>query len=84
MSARAAGLPIEVVSADFRAKPDIAVPIARRWLDLDGVSVIVDLPYSQVALAVSDVGREKDRAILVASGATSDLTGKACNPVTTH
>src|SRR5690242_10551643 len=45
--------PIEVISADHQNKPDIGSNIARQWYDVDGVDVIVDVPTSSVALAVS-------------------------------
>jgi branched-chain amino acid transport system substrate-binding protein len=79
---KVAGLPIEVVSADHQNKPDIGATIARRWFDLDKVDVIVDLGNSAVALAVNEIAREKNRAILVSAGGTTALTGKACSPNT--
>ena len=78
------GLKVEVLSGSNQAKPDVALTIARQWIDQDNVSVIVDLPYSNVALAVSALGAERDRAVLIGSAGTSDLTGRACNAVTTQ
>ncbi|MGF3026096.1 ABC transporter substrate-binding protein [Methylobacterium aquaticum] len=75
-------LKVEVVSADHQNKPDIGLATARRWLDQDGVSTIVDLPNSAVALAVSNLMRERHRVALASSALTSDLTGKACAPTT--
>jgi len=43
---------------------------------------IADVPTSSVALAVSEIVRQKDRILLVSGGGTSDLTGKACSPNT--
>ena len=40
------------------------------------------LPNSGVALAVSELLRQKGRVCLASSSATSDLTGKACSPTT--
>jgi branched-chain amino acid transport system substrate-binding protein len=48
------------------------------------VDVIVDLPTSSVALAVNQVAKEKGKALIVSTGASSDLTGKACSPNTVH
>jgi branched-chain amino acid transport system substrate-binding protein len=75
-------LKVEVVSADHQNKPDIGLATARRWLDQEGVSTIVDLPNSAVALAVSNLMRERHRVALASSALTSDLTGKACAPTT--
>ena len=43
---------------------------------------IVDLPNSGVALAVNTVMKEKNRTMLASGSATSDLTGKFCQPTT--
>ncbi|MBK1842204.1 ABC transporter substrate-binding protein [Azospirillum sp. YIM B02556] len=74
--------PIEVLSADHLNKADIAASLAREWIDTKGVDVIVDLPNSAVALAVNNIARDKNKAMLVAGASTSDLTGKACSPNT--
>ena len=81
---KVAGLPIEVVAADHQNRPDIGASIARRWFDLEKVEVIVDLGNSAVALAVNDIARDKNKAILVSAGGTTALTGKACSPNTVH
>src|SRR5215207_4614321 len=75
---------IEVISADHQNKPDIASAIARDWLDRGGVDVIVDVPNSAVALAVSHVVRDKNKVMLASGPSSSDLTGKACSPNTVH
>jgi branched-chain amino acid transport system substrate-binding protein len=78
------GATVEVLSADHQNKPDIGSNIVREWLDVAGVDVIVDVPTSSVALAVSEIVKEKDRVFLVSGAAASDLTGKACSPNTIH
>jgi branched-chain amino acid transport system substrate-binding protein len=78
------GLKVEVLSADHQNKPDVGSAIARQWYDTDKVDVIVDVPTSSVALAVSQVTRDKGKAFLVSGAAASDLTGKACSPNTVH
>lgn len=75
---------VEVLAADFQNKPDVGVAIARQWFDHDGVDMIVELVNSAVALAVSGVGREKNKVILVSGAATSELTGRQCSPNTIH
>lgn len=76
------GLKVEIVSADHQNKPDVGLSIARKWLDQEKVSTIVDLPNSAVALAVANLMRERHRVALASSSLTSDLTGKACAPTT--
>ncbi|WP_428605235.1 ABC transporter substrate-binding protein [Sedimenticola sp.] len=74
------GKPIEVVSADHQNKADIAVSKAREWIDTGGVDMITDLVTSSVALAVQEVGHEKNRITMVTGAASSRLTGKSCSP----
>ncbi|MEK0082776.1 ABC transporter substrate-binding protein [Benzoatithermus flavus] len=80
----APGVRIEVVAADHQNKPDIGAEIAKRWIDLEGVDAIVDVPTSSVTLAVSDIVRRQDKALLVSSGGSARLTGDACSPNTVH
>jgi hypothetical protein len=78
----AKGMKIEIVSADN--KPDVGASIANTWFDVDKVDVILDVPNSGVALAVSEVARLKNEVFLVPGAATSDLTGSKCNAKTIH
>ena len=77
-------LKIEILAADHQNKPDIGVGIARRWIDQDGVNLIVDVPTSSVALAVNSVAKEKNCAYINTGAGTADLTGVACGPATLH
>jgi branched-chain amino acid transport system substrate-binding protein len=76
------GWKIDVVSGDHQNKPDIGVNIARQWIDADKVDAVADTPNSGVALAVSNLVKEKNSVLLNSGAATADLTGKACNPNT--
>lgn len=75
---------IEVVFADHQNKPDLGSNIARQWYDVDKVDAIADVSTSSVALAVSNITKEKNKVVLVSGSPTSDLTGKACSPNTVH
>ncbi|MCA1524424.1 ABC transporter substrate-binding protein [Bradyrhizobium yuanmingense] len=79
---KAKGWTIEVLSGDHQNKPDIGVNIARQWIDSDKVDAIADTPSSGVALAVSNLVKEKNAVLLNSGAATADLTGKACTPNT--
>jgi branched-chain amino acid transport system substrate-binding protein len=81
---KAAGRKVEVVFADHQNKPDVGSAIARKWLDQDGVDLIVDLPNSAVALAVNEVVRQKNRVMIGSGAGTSELTGSKCSPNTVH
>jgi branched-chain amino acid transport system substrate-binding protein len=81
---RALGKPVEVVSGDHQNKPDVGGATARRWIDTDRVDMIIDMPNSAVALAVQQVGRERNRIIINSSASTTELTGRQCSPVGFH
>src|SRR3954467_2098725 len=68
-----------LVSGDHQNKPDIGSNVANQWFDVDKVDMIVDVPNSGVALAVSQVAANKNRVFVVSGAATSDLTGAKCN-----
>src|SRR5438094_3325599 len=78
------GKPIEMVSADFQSKVDVGVGIAKRWYDDQGVSMIVGIPNSAIALALVKIAEEKNRILMPTAAATSALTGKGCGPTTVH
>jgi branched-chain amino acid transport system substrate-binding protein len=77
-------LKITVVAADHQNKPDIGAAIARQWYEKDGVDMIVDVPNSAVALAVSDIAKQLNKVNVNASAGTTRLTGDACNANTLH
>ena len=75
---------IEIVTADHQNKPDIGSSIARRWIESEQVKVIIDVPTSSVAFAVQEITRNLKTPFLISGAASSDLTGKACSPMTAH
>ncbi|HEV7345033.1 MAG TPA: ABC transporter substrate-binding protein [Devosia sp.] len=78
------GINVEIISADHQNKPDVASNIARQWYDQDGVDLIVDVPTSSAALAVSEVTREKDKVFINSGAGSTALTGAQCSPNTIH
>jgi branched-chain amino acid transport system substrate-binding protein len=78
----AKGWKIDVLSGDHQNKPDVGLNISRQWIDAEKVDVISDTPNSGVALAVSNLAKEKNVLHLNSGAATADLTGKACTPNT--
>jgi branched-chain amino acid transport system substrate-binding protein len=71
---------VEVIQADMLLKPDVGASIARGWYDQDGVDAIFDIPQSAVAIAVGQVAKEKDKAVIFTAAGIPDLTGKYCSP----
>ena len=78
------GMKVELINADHLNKPDVGTSIVRQWFDVDHVDAVVDVPTSSVALAVSEVVREKNKVFLISGAASSDLTGPKCSPNSVH
>src|SRR5476651_333425 len=70
---------VELVSGDHQNKPDVGSQITNQWYDVDKVDVVVDVPNSGVALAVSQITMTKTKVFVVSGAASSDLTGPKCN-----
>jgi branched-chain amino acid transport system substrate-binding protein len=81
---KVAGKAIEVISADHRNKPDVGSAVARRWFENEGVDVIVDVPTSSVALAVTEIAKAQNKVFIPSGPAAAELTGPNCSPNTVH
>ena len=75
---------VEVISGDHQNKADIGTQLANQWYDVEKVDMIADVPNSGVALAISQVTRDKNKVFVGSGPATSDLTGPKCSPNTVH
>jgi branched-chain amino acid transport system substrate-binding protein len=75
---------VEVISGDHQNKADIGTQLANQWYDVEKVDMIADVPNSGVALAISQVTREKNKVFVASGPASSDLTGPKCSPNTVH
>jgi len=80
----AKGWKVELIYADHLNKVDVGASLAREWFDQGKADVIVDTLNSGVALAVSQIVKDKNKVFLNSGAATSDLTGKACTPNQIH
>ena len=78
--AKQSKLKVEIISADHQNKPDVGAGITRRWFDVEGVDMVIDLPNSAVALAVSDIAQEKNKVAIGSGAGTALLTGAKCSP----
>jgi branched-chain amino acid transport system substrate-binding protein len=78
------GMKVEIISGDHQNKADVGSTMANSWFDVDKVDMIIDVPNSGVALAVSEVARQKNKIFIVSGAAASDLTGPKCNANTIH
>jgi branched-chain amino acid transport system substrate-binding protein len=75
---------VEVISGDHQNKADIGTQLANQWYDVEKVDMIADVPNSGVALAISQVTRDKNKVFVASGPASSDLTGPKCSPNTVH
>jgi branched-chain amino acid transport system substrate-binding protein len=84
MGGNVLGKKIELVSADVQNKPDVAVARSGEWYDNDHVDLILGSGASSSSIATMGVAAQKKRIYLATDPASSDITGKLCNPYTVH
>lgn len=77
---RVNGMPIELIHGDLQNRADVGLAVARRWYDQENVDAIFGLGNSAVALAVQNLGRDRQKISVVIAAGTTDLTGKDCSP----
>ena len=75
---------VELVSADHQNKADVGSGVVNKWYDTENVDLVIDVPNSGVALAVSQIAATKNKVFIVSGAAASDLTGSKCNANTVH
>lgn len=78
------GKPIEIISADYQNKVDIASSKVREWYDRDKVDVVIESTDSAAAIAMQKIAAEKKRPIIFAGSGTTVLTNKECSPYGIH
>ena len=78
------GKKIELVSGDIQNKADVAATLAGRWYDTEKVDMILGAGASSSSIAIVNVAGEKKKIFLAPDPASSDITGKLCNPYTVH
>ena len=76
------GMKVEILSGDHQQKPDVAVAVARRWIEQNQVDVIVDIPNTSVALAINQIARAANIVLMPSSSGGLALTGAQCSPNT--
>jgi len=73
---------VEIIQGDHQNKADVGGTLARRWIDIEKVDAILDVPFSSVALAVQEVVRGSKAAFIASGPGTSLLSGEKCSPNT--
>jgi branched-chain amino acid transport system substrate-binding protein len=74
------GKPIEIVFADHQNKADIGAAIARQWFEAGKVDMAIGFDNSAVALAVAQIGAERNRIVIGSAIGSTAFTGKSCTP----
>jgi len=76
------GFDVEMISADFSTKPDVAASLAASWYEREGVDMIIDVPVSSAALAVANVTKQKDKVAIfgISYGGLASFIGATFTP----
>jgi len=72
------GEKVTILSADYLGKPDVGLSIARQWLDEQHVNLLLQVDNSAVALAVSELVKQRNVVMLMAAS-NSQLINERCN-----
>lgn len=75
---------VELVVADHQNKPDVGLTIIRQWFDEGGVDVISNVGNSAIALGARELLQQKDKAAVITTAGSSEITGKSCSPHVVH
>lgn len=78
------GKTVQVVSADYQNKVDVASSKARQWFDVEKVDLIIESTDSAASISMQKVALEKKKPIIFAGSATTALTNKECSPYGIH
>lgn len=78
------GKQIEVISANYQNRVDVASNLAREWIDQGGVDMIIESTDSAAALAIQSIGNEKSVMTIAAGSASTALTNAECSPLGIH
>lgn len=81
---KAQGKPIQVISADYQNKVDVAASKVREWFDVDKVDAVIESTDSAAAIAMQRIAAEKKKPIIFAGSATTALTNKECSAYGIH
>ncbi|MGM5024045.1 ABC transporter substrate-binding protein [Tardiphaga sp. 367_B4_N1_1] len=73
------GRKIEIVSGDHQNKADVGLSMARSWIDVQKVGLIMDLGNSAVAIGVQNLVKDKNQISIATGAASGDLSNKFCN-----
>lgn len=74
------GLPVEIVSGDDQASPDVGKQLADKMLKRDKVDVLTGIVYSNVLLAVAPAAFANKTYYISSAAGPASLAGRQCTP----
>jgi branched-chain amino acid transport system substrate-binding protein len=78
------GKEIRVLVGDHQNNVETATRIATDWFKNDEVGILLDMPYTPVALAAQKLAADHRKIAITVSGGTTELTGKQCRNTGFH
>lgn len=78
------GKKIELLIGDEQYKPDVALSIARQWMDQKKLDVLVANTISASTFALADLTKQAKIPLLLTGPGSEDLTGKDCSEYSTN
>jgi len=74
------GRKMEAIVADTKLKKDIAVGLANKFINEDKVDFLMGPTSSGLAMALSEISKEKKKILVVTQAAADELTGPEFHP----
>lgn len=72
---------IEVITEDDGQKPELAVQIADKMIQSDGVDILTGIVWSNLLMAVAPSAVAQDKFYISTNAAPAALAGEKCNPL---
>lgn len=72
--------PIEILATDTQTRADLASSKAREWFSDGQVEAVMDVVGSSAALAVQEVGRLRNKIVVMNAPASLPLINGSCSP----
>ena len=78
------GRPIELLVGDEQGKPDVALAIARQWIDQEKITALFANATSATTFAISDITKPAKIPLQLVGPGSEDFTGVACSEFSTN
>jgi branched-chain amino acid transport system substrate-binding protein len=78
------GRPVELLVGDHLNKADVCTEIAKRWLEVDKVDLMIPSGSSVAALAAHTMSRDRGVITMMTASAAINFSEKDCSPLGFH